>query len=148
MQPVYARQAFPCFDEPWMKATFQLTLLTDPGVPTALFNMPLLHGSGSIDASTGLREWRFGTSPVMSSYLVAFALGKSLRVNLCTLCIHKDICHCHCKISNTLSTKQLSGKAYSVPLQVMFRYLIVSTVGEPQRLLPGICARGVGFSAQ
>ncbi|CAK0787201.1 hypothetical protein CVIRNUC_010417 [Coccomyxa viridis] len=73
--PVYARQAFPCFDEPWMKATFQLTLLTDPSVPMALYNMPLLHGSGKLDASTGLREWRFGTSPVMSSYLVAFALG-------------------------------------------------------------------------
>ena len=104
VQPVYARQAFPCFDEPWMKATFQLTLLTDPSVPMALYNMPLLHGSGKLDASTGLREWRFGTSPVMSSYLVAFALGESLQVNPCTICKHKDICNCHGQIPEHLSS--------------------------------------------
>lgn len=95
MQPVYARQAFPCFDEPWMKATFQLTLLTDPSVPMALFNMPLQHGSGNIDASTGLREWRFGTTPVMSSYLVAFALGEPMHALQAQRHLSSsETCHC------------------------------------------------------
>ena len=93
-----------------MKATFQLTLLTDPSVPMALFNMPLLHGSGSLDPRTGLRQWRFGTSPVMSTYLVAFALGESLQVDLCLFCKHKDIHNCPRQIPTTLSTKRWNGK--------------------------------------
>jgi len=63
-----------------MKATFQLSMLTDPSVPIVLFNAPLANqSSGTIDPSTGLRKWVFEASPVMSSYLVAFALGKPLR---------------------------------------------------------------------
>ncbi len=63
-----------------MKATFQLSMLTDPSVPIVLFNAPLADkSSGTIDPSTGLRKWVFEASPVMSSYLIAFALGKPLR---------------------------------------------------------------------
>ena len=139
MQPVYARQAFPCFDEPWMKATFQLTLLTDPSVPMALFNMPLLHGSGNIDASTGLKEWRFGTSPVMSSYLVAFALGESLQVDLSTFCRYKDICNCQCQIPTSLRTERWNEEDQPIPVQA---------VGEPLWLLSGVRARVVDISAK
>ena len=142
VQPVYARQAFPCFDEPRMKATFQLTLLTDPGVPVVLFNMPLLHGSGNIDTSTGLRKWEFGTSPVMSSYLVAFALGKSLRVNLCRLCNRPS------QIPNIFSIKQWDGKGDTVSVQVLSSCLVAFAVSESLRLLPEPCAGGVSFSAQ
>ncbi|CAL5229420.1 g12742 [Coccomyxa viridis] len=71
---VYTREAFPCFDEPALKATFQLSVLTDPSVPVVLFNVPLARNT-SIDPGTGLREWEFGSTPVMSSYIVAFALG-------------------------------------------------------------------------
>ena len=83
MQAVYTRQAFPCFDEPSMKATFQLSMLTDPSVPVVLFNVPLAQNS-SIDPSSGLKRWEFGSTPVMSSYIVAFALGKTLNWHFVT----------------------------------------------------------------
>lgn len=62
-----------------MKAKFQLTMLTDASVPIVLFNVPLVNGSSSsADSGSGLRRWEFGTTPIMSSYLVAFALGKAI----------------------------------------------------------------------
>lgn len=39
-QPVYARRAFPCFDEPSFKATFEITV-EHPKLYNALANTPL-----------------------------------------------------------------------------------------------------------
>ena len=41
-EPTAARRAFPCFDEPDMKATFEVTLLSRKGL-VALGNMPVEH---------------------------------------------------------------------------------------------------------
>ncbi len=68
----HAREVFPCIDEPEAKATFGLTLTTEGGV-TVLGNMPVQsdHGMGN-----GKRETIFETSPRMSTYLLAFVVGK------------------------------------------------------------------------
>ncbi len=61
-----------------MKATFQLTLLLEEH-EVALFNTWLSNGT-SIDPNTGLRVWEFVPTPIMSSYLVAWAIGEVTHV--------------------------------------------------------------------
>ncbi len=67
-----ARRAFPCFDEPAMKATFDVRLTIDRG-DTAISNGRLL--SDTPGPGNSGHTLRFATSPRMSSYLVAMAVG-------------------------------------------------------------------------
>jgi len=66
----YARQAFPCVDEPEAKATFDVTLTTETGV-NVLGNMPVRSQSTENDSLVTT----FETTPRMSSYLVAWVVG-------------------------------------------------------------------------
>ncbi|EHJ52348.1 M1 family metallopeptidase [Streptococcus macacae] len=68
----FAREAFPSIDEPEAKATFDLTLKFDQEEgDIALSNMPEINVARREE--TGV--WTFDTTPRMSSYLLAFALG-------------------------------------------------------------------------
>jgi len=67
-----ARRVFPCFDEPAFKATWDLTLRDVPAGVTALSNGSVAEETA--DAS-GKRRIRFKPTPVLSSYLIALALG-------------------------------------------------------------------------
>ncbi len=67
----YARQAFPCIDEPAAKATFDLTLTTEKEV-TVLSNMPVKSQTAEDDQLVTT----FETTPRMSSYLLAWVVGE------------------------------------------------------------------------
>ena len=66
-----ARRAFPCWDEPALKARFQLTL-SIPSDLVAVSNMPLVSETSD---STGLSTKVFDETPEMSTYLLAFVVG-------------------------------------------------------------------------
>ncbi len=68
----FAREAFPSIDEPEAKATFDLSLKFDQNQDEmALSNMPEVNSQRRQE--TGI--WTFDTTPRMSSYLLAFAIG-------------------------------------------------------------------------
>ena len=69
-EPVYARQAFPCFDEPDKKAVFTISVSCEPEYH-ALSNMPLI-GSSVVD---GLVVHDFEPTVRMSTYLVAYVVS-------------------------------------------------------------------------
>jgi puromycin-sensitive aminopeptidase len=67
-----ARRAFPCWDEPAVKACFSLSLVVDADL-TALSNM---NDVKSQFLPGGKRRVVFAASPKMSTYLLAWAVGK------------------------------------------------------------------------
>ena len=71
-EPTDARRAFPSFDEPAFKATFNVTLVVDKG-DTAISNTNIV--SDTPGPLTGEHAIHFATTPKMSTYLVAFLVG-------------------------------------------------------------------------
>jgi len=68
----YARMMFPSFDEPGFKATFDLTVTADKQ-DTAISNGRIIHDAPVVGANR--HTLTFSTSPRMSTYLVALAIG-------------------------------------------------------------------------
>jgi aminopeptidase N len=66
-----ARRAFPCFDEPNLKATFDFEIEV-PADQVALSNMPEKSVKKSKD---GFQVVSFERTPIMSTYLLAWAFG-------------------------------------------------------------------------
>ncbi|KAF8590749.1 leucyl aminopeptidase [Ramaria rubella] len=88
-EPTAARRAFPCWDEPLLKATYNITLVSRAG-SVNLSNMPaaseeVYQSKGSTDAveklfegsdsASGWKVTQFEQTPPVSSYLIAFANG-------------------------------------------------------------------------
>ncbi len=67
-----ARRAFPCFDEPAFKATYDISLTID-AADTAISNSAVV--SDTPGPGAGKHTVVFGTTPKMSTYLVAFLVG-------------------------------------------------------------------------
>ncbi len=98
MESTDARVAFPCFDEPDYKATFDITAVVDKG-DTAISNGEIVSDTpGPGDKHT----IKFSTSPKMSSYLVALTVGDwkcesdkvdGVRVSVCTVPGKENLTH-------------------------------------------------------
>ncbi|KAF9274027.1 Aminopeptidase 2 mitochondrial [Mortierella alpina] len=70
-QSTHARRAFPCWDEPAIKATFTLTLVAPQGM-TCLSNMSVLS---TALLENGMQEVTFLKTPIMATYLLAWMIG-------------------------------------------------------------------------
>lgn len=77
MEATDCRRAFPCWDEPALKAEFTVTLIADKEL-TCLSNMDVASESDThskmIDGKR--KVIKFNKSPLMSTYLVAFIVGE------------------------------------------------------------------------
>src|SRR5437879_1172997 len=71
-EPTDARRAYPSFDEPALKATYDVTLVVD-AADTAISNTNII--SDKPGPVAGKHTLRFATTPKMSTYLVAFLVG-------------------------------------------------------------------------
>ncbi|EEB98331.1 hypothetical protein MPER_02182, partial [Moniliophthora perniciosa FA553] len=95
-QPTSARRAFPCWDEPALKATFSMNMISATDTVN-LFNMPA-SSEESYDSTrdpSGVftttsaeekgKEWKithFETTPIMSTYIVAYANGQKNHLEM------------------------------------------------------------------
>jgi aminopeptidase 2 len=88
-EPTDARRSLPCWDEPSLKAAFSVTLISRKGT-VSLSNMPALSEAPVADTHTealfeGVEDgsWyatKFETTPLMSTYLLAFANGEFVHL--------------------------------------------------------------------
>ena len=74
-EAVDCRRCFPSWDEPSLKATFAISLLVPKHI-TALSNMNIETETSIIVDGQELKQVQFATSPKMSTYLVAMAVGE------------------------------------------------------------------------
>jgi len=75
MEAMYARRAFPVFDEPSFKIPYQLTIVT-PGELVVVANTPV----ESRTEQDGWQRVTFMATPPLPSYLLAYAVGPLDRV--------------------------------------------------------------------
>lgn len=66
-----ARRAFPCFDEPAVKAIFDVTIIVPKGMTAISNTVPAVVA----EHEPGFEAVRFAPTPKMSTYLLAFIVG-------------------------------------------------------------------------
>lgn len=113
LQSTDARRAFPCWDEPALKATFAVTMISRVD-SVNLSNMPVIseepydHATSEFSTiASSTDKWKitkFETTPLMSSYLLAFANG--------------DFKYLETSVKMPLSGRTVPLRIYSKSLQV------------------------------
>ena len=82
----YARECFPCVDEPAAKATFDLTITVPDADDVVISNMPEKIAQEATHV--------FETTPKMSTYLLAFCIGRFQKKSKTSKNGHKVTTYC------------------------------------------------------
>lgn len=122
MEPTDCRRAFPCFDEPALKATFTVTLIADDKM-TCLSNMDVASEKQVDSTVTGKKRKAvtFNKTPLMSTYLLAFIVGElkvhetnTFRIPVRVFCTpDKDINHGHFSAELAAKTLEFYEKQFA-----------------------------------
>ncbi|XP_020619456.1 endoplasmic reticulum aminopeptidase 1-like isoform X1 [Orbicella faveolata] len=122
-EPTDARNAFPCFDEPNMKAKFSI-VITREKRHVALANMPVQHTEGCGDASELCTD-HFQKSVNMSTYLVAFVVCDFTNIS--------DVTSRGVKVSVWAPTEQIEQGQFAleVGVKVLSYYETIFNVDYP-----------------
>jgi aminopeptidase N len=116
-----ARRAFPSFDEPALKATFDISLTIDRG-DTAISNGRVISDTPSADGRQ--HTVRFSTTPKMSTYLVALAVGRFE-------CVESAAENVPIRICATEGKKELGRTALDLAGQLLTFYNQYFTIKYP-----------------
>lgn len=124
MEPTDARRAFPCFDEPALKAQYTITLVADKH-HTCLSNMDQASEKEVDSKITGgkRKAVKFNKTPLMSTYLLAFIIGelnsietKNFRVPVRVFATpDKDIEHGRFSLDLAAKTLEFYEKTFDSP---------------------------------
>ncbi len=114
----YARQAFPCIDEPAAKATFRLKIELEDAhsEDIVLSNMPCHNIYGN--------TYAFACTPVMSTYLLAWVAGPLQSVS--TINKNGTKVSSYCALNQPLESLLLPTKPLLVRLNIMTKDLALS----------------------
>ncbi|CAG8507897.1 5955_t:CDS:10 [Scutellospora calospora] len=110
MAATSARRAFPSWDEPAIKATFDITLIV-PSDLTALSNMNVISETSLED---GKKKVKFATTPIMSTYLIALVVGDLAYVETSTTGIHNGGKPVLVRVYATKGSEQLGQFALNI----------------------------------
>ncbi|MBI2662771.1 M1 family metallopeptidase [Candidatus Woesearchaeota archaeon] len=112
-----ARAAFPCFDEPVFKATFDVLITTEKNLFT-ISNMPIKK---ELDIKTK-KQVIFQTSPKMSTYLLYLGIGNFSYISAQTkhtlirvITTHDQIKYAHLALAYTKKFLDFFEKYFQIP---------------------------------
>ncbi|XP_034941475.1 uncharacterized protein [Chelonus insularis] len=106
-QPTAARNAFPCWDEPGLKAEFEIALKHYPNY-TAISNMPV---RSRVETDDGKILTHFEKTPIMSTYLVTFIVA-----NYAKRFVHHD----NLTFYTTVENIRFTSLAYEVSEAILY----------------------------
>jgi puromycin-sensitive aminopeptidase len=112
-ESTYARLCFPCWDEPIYKSTFDITLEVAEKF-TALSNMNVVSEKSTGNGTTKIVK--YGKTPLMSSYLVAFAVGEFEYIEA------KTKSGCPCRVYTVEGKKHLGDYALDLAVKAIDYY--------------------------